>query len=148
MRPSATVSRTSPGTWTSGLATQNRPTSSPMANPASAFVRAWTPISPPPATSWRKPAKKPDDAADLGPPAQGHEHGQDQRHVRRDAPDAQGRHHARLRDAAADRAQEEQEPHAYPSTLNRAAMSWVVWPVSSSTSSTRGKSAAGATTAK
>ena len=30
------------------------------------------------------------------------------------------------RDAAADRAQEEQEPHAYPSTLNRAAMSWVV----------------------
>jgi hypothetical protein len=66
------------------------------------------------------------EAADLGPPAQGHEHGQDQRHVRRDAPDAQGRDHARLRDAAAERAQEEQEPHAYPSTLNRAAMSWVV----------------------
>ena len=43
-----------------------------------------------------------DEAADLGPAAQRDEHGQDQRQVRRDAAHAQRRHHARLREAAAD----------------------------------------------
>src|SRR5215813_4524910 len=65
--PSTMLSTTSPVTCTRGCVTLSRPPTAPTAKPSTAFVSACAPTSPPPATSWSRPAAKPATAPNSGP---------------------------------------------------------------------------------
>ena len=86
-------------------------------------------------------------AAELRAPPQGQQHDHDERDVRRDVGDAERRAQGGVGDTAAEHGDRDERAHQPPLPSKSAATSWVPSPTTSSTSSMRAKSTAGASCA-